>query len=219
MTSTDEVTASNTAEWYFDIISPFAYLQLPAMLALNDRLAVKPTPILFGVILQTLGQLGPAEIPRKREFTYRHVQWQAERVGVILRFPPTHPFNPITALRLIIAAGTSWDAVAAVFSHVWRDGLAGDSVDSLAAVGRTLGIDDVATATAGDGVKLALLGNTEAALRHGIFGVPTLRIGERLFWGNDATAMIHDWFANPGRFDAGEYARFATLPASVTRQR
>ena len=45
-------------------------------------------------------------MPGKREFTYRFVQWQAERAGVTLRFPPAHPFNPLAALRLCIAAGS-----------------------------------------------------------------------------------------------------------------
>lgn len=208
-----------SAEWYFDVISPFAYLQLPAMLALHRRLPITPRPILFGAILQQLGQLGPAEIPGKREFTYRHVQWQAERAGITLRFPPGHPFNPTTALRLIVAAGSTWDAVSAVFHHLWRDGLAGDSAESLASLGSALGIADVAEATTRDTVKLALRANTDEALRVGVFGVPTLRIGEHGFWGNDATAMIDDWLADPARFDRGEYARIAQLPVSITRQR
>lgn len=217
--TTEGTTASPAAEWYFDVISPFAYLQLPAILALRHRLDITPRPILFGAVLHKLGQLGPAEIPGKREFSYRHVQWQAERAGIVLRFPPGHPFNPTTALRLIIAAGSGWDAVAAVFAHLWRDGLAGDDAESLGPVGHALGIDDVATATGADAVKLALRGNTEDALRHGVFGVPTLRIGDPLFWGNDSTALIHDWLADPARFERGEYARIAKLPVSIMRQR
>ena len=77
--------------FYFDVISPFAYLQLPRMLALRERIAIEAVPIVFGAVLARNGQLGPAEIPGKREFTYRFVQWQADRSGIPLRFPPAHP--------------------------------------------------------------------------------------------------------------------------------
>lgn len=200
------------ADWHFDFISPFAYLQLPKILALRERLPIEPKPIVFGAVLKHHGQLGPAEIPGKREFTYRFVQWQAWRAGTALRFPPAHPFNPLGALRLCIAAGGGWAAVSAIFDHLWRDGRSGESAEDLAQVGRRLGVDDVAAATADVAVKSALRANTEAALARGVFGVPTLDVGGELFWGNDATPMIEDWLAEPARFSGGEYARIASLP-------
>jgi 2-hydroxychromene-2-carboxylate isomerase len=140
------------ATWYFDFVSPFAYLQLPAMRALRERIAIEPVPIVFGAVLARRGQLGPAEIAGKREFTYRFVQWQADRAGIRLRFPPAHPFNSLAALRLCVATGGDWPAVDAIFEHVWRDGRAGASADDLADVARALGIADAAGAIAQDAV-------------------------------------------------------------------
>lgn len=209
-----------TARWYFDFISPFAYLQLPKMLALRERLAITPVPIAFGAVLAHHGQLGPAEIPGKREFTYRFVQWQAERDGIALRFPPTHPFNPLAALRLCIAAGSGWDAVNAIYAHLWRDGLAGDSAESLAPVAKTLGIDDIAAAIGSDAVKAQLRANTEAALTAGVYGVPTVQLDDgALFWGNDATPMLEQHLADATRFAQGEYARVTALPIGIARPR
>jgi len=208
-----------SASWYFDFISPFSYLQLAKARALQDRIAIMPVPIVFGAVLKKLGQLGPAEIPGKREFTYRHVQWQAEREGMELRFPPAHPFNPIAALRLAIAAGASWDAVTAIFDHIWKYGRAADDAASLADVAHTLGVDDVAAALSRDDVKAALRTNTEAALAAGVYGVPTVRIGTELFWGNDATPMLIDWLDHPQRFESTEYRRIAALPLAVERSR
>lgn len=207
------------ARWYFDFISPFAYLQLPAMQALRERIAIEPVPIVFGAVLARHGQLGPAEIPRKREFTYRFVQWQAHRAGTPLRFPPAHPFNSLAALRLCIAAGSGWPAVGAIFEHVWRDGCAGTSADELAAVARTLDIDDVPRAIARDEVKARLRANTDAALAAGVFGVPTLSMGAELYWGNDASEMIQERLADPTLFDGEEYRRIATLPVGAERPR
>ncbi len=203
--------------WYFDFISPFSYLQLSKVGEWRPRLDITPVPIAFGAVLKHHGQLGPAEIPGKREFTYRFVQWQADHAGVRLRFPPAHPFNPLTALRLCIAAGTTWESIQAIFDHVWRDGRAGSNAVELADVGRALGIDSVETAASAAAVKAQLRTNTEAAIAAGVFGVPTLRIGSELFWGNDATPMIEDWLANPHRFASSEHQRIAALPIGVQR--
>ena len=206
------------AHWYFDFISPFSYLQLGKVLSWRERLDIVPVPILFGAVLQKIGQLGPAEIPGKREFTYRFVQWQAERDSVPLRFPRAHPFNPMAALRLAIAAGTTWAAIEAIFEHVWRHGHDADA-QGLAPVGRHLGIDDVAKAVDAAEVKAQLRANTEAAAASGVYGVPTLRVGDETFWGNDATPMIEEWLTNPDRFASVEYRRIANLPLGIERKR
>lgn len=205
--------------WYFDVISPFAYLQLPKVLALRERVAITPVPILFAAVLDKIGQVGPAEIPAKRLFSYRHVLWTAQRESTPLKFPPQHPFNPLQALRLCVACDNRWDAIAAIYHHIWRDGQAGDTLESLAGLAEQFGIDDIATATAEPQVKNALRTNTERALADGVFGVPTLRIDDAMFWGNDATAMALAYLDDPAMFDAAEYRRVDALPVGVERKR
>lgn len=207
------------ATWYFDFISPFAYLQLPRVRELAAQYVITPKPVLLGAILQHHGQLGPAEIPGKREFTYRMVQWSAENAGIPLRFPPAHPFNPVSILRLAIAAGSSWEVVADLFDHVWKDGSAADSAEALHGVAGRIGIADAKAAIGTVAVKDELRANTDEALAHGVFGVPTLRVGDQLFWGNDATPMAEAALADPNKFEQGEYARIADLPSAVTRTR
>ncbi|MGH8172083.1 MAG: 2-hydroxychromene-2-carboxylate isomerase [Rhodanobacteraceae bacterium] len=207
------------ADWYFDFISPFSYMQLGKVEALRERLDITPVPIVFGAVLKHHGQLGPAEIPGKRAFTYRAVQWEADREGIELRFPPAHPFNPLTALRLAVAAGSSWPAIATIFDHIWKHGRAADSNDALAGVAKSLGIDDIAATTSHEDVKATLRANTEAAIAAGVYGVPTLRVGSELFWGNDATPMLIEWLDAPQRFAEGEYRRIAMLPSAVERKR
>jgi 2-hydroxychromene-2-carboxylate isomerase len=207
------------AAWYFDFVSPFSYLQLRKVLSWRGRLDITPLPIAFGAVLKHHGQLGPAEIPGKREFTYRFVQWQADHAGATLRFPPQHPFNPLAALRLCIAAGTTWNAIGTIFDHLWHDGRAGATAGELAAAGRALGIGDVEAAINDAAVKNALRANTDGAIAAGVFGVPTLMVGQDVFWGNDATPMIEDWLAHPQRFATEEYRRIADLPFGVERRR
>ena len=59
------------AKWYFDFISPFAYLQLGRFKELPQDLDIEPVPVLFAGLLKHWGHLGPAEIPSKRRFVYR----------------------------------------------------------------------------------------------------------------------------------------------------
>ncbi|HJP22575.1 MAG TPA: 2-hydroxychromene-2-carboxylate isomerase, partial [Alphaproteobacteria bacterium] len=65
-----------TADWYFDFISGFAYLQFATLERLKG-LEIRFRPVLFAGLLNYHGQLGPAEIPAKRTFTYRQWVWLA----------------------------------------------------------------------------------------------------------------------------------------------
>lgn len=201
--------------WYHDFLSPFAYLHWPRVRALATTHAVEPVPILFASVLDAIGQKGPAEIPGKREFTYRHVLWRARRDGVPLRFPDAHPFNPLPALRLAIAAGNTIEATAAIYDWIWAQGRAADSVEALAPLCAALGIET--TVLGRDDVKSALRHNTEVAIAAGVYGVPTLAIGDALFWGGDAHDFALAALADPHLFDDDEMRRVATLPIGIRR--
>ncbi|HET9484624.1 MAG TPA: DsbA family protein, partial [Xanthomonadales bacterium] len=96
-------------------------------------------------------------------------------------------------------------------------GLAGDSVDALAPVAAALGIADPHAATADAAVKGALRENTERAIAAGVYGVPTIALDGRLFWGEDATPMVVDWLDGRFDFESPEMRRLATLPQAATR--
>jgi 2-hydroxychromene-2-carboxylate isomerase len=205
------------ATWYFDFISPFAYLQWAKVRRLAARVDFSFRPILFAGLLQRNATKGPAEIPGKREFTYRYVQWQAGREGTALKFPPKHPFNPIAALRLCIAAGVTAEAIDAIFAHLWRHGRAGDSAETLRDVAAQLGIDDIDAALARPDVKATLRDNFDAAIADGVFGVPTIVAARHCFWGNDATAMFEDFLADPSLFDSVAMRALSKIPVGVQR--
>jgi 2-hydroxychromene-2-carboxylate isomerase len=99
-----------------------------------------------------MDQRGPAEIPRKREFTYRYALWRARQANTPLKFPPTHPFNPLPPLRLCVAAGATEDTVGAIFEWIWAHGRAADTPEALAPLAASLGVDDVRSALAAPAV-------------------------------------------------------------------
>jgi 2-hydroxychromene-2-carboxylate isomerase len=206
------------ADWYFDFISPFAYMQLQQLGPLRARLQLQPRPILLAAVLDHNGQKGPAEIVAKRRYTYRFVQWQAHRLGLPLRFPPAHPFNPLLSLRLAIAGACSWDLIAAIYEHIWVQGRPADQPDHLAELAARFGIADVAAACAAPEVKAQLRAHTEHALAAGVFGVPTVAVAGELFWGLDATPMLIDFLDGDAVFADPQMLRIDSIPAAAERR-
>jgi len=205
--------------WYFDFISPFAYLQFEWLRRERPGLAFELRPVLLGALLHHWGTTGPAEVPSKRVATYRFVLWKARQLGIPLRFPPAHPFNPLPALRLAIAAGAGPDAIEAIFRHIWRDGRALDTVESIGELASGLGIADPEIVISAPAVKAALANHGQAAQASGVFGVPTFVVHDRLFWGLDATDMLLDYLSDPVAFEDGPMRALSTLPVGIERRR
>jgi len=205
------------ADWYFDFVSPFAYLQSEQLAALAPRISVRYKPVLFAGILGAHGQLGPAEIPAKRAFTYRFVLWQAKRLGIPLKLPHEHPFNPLPLLRLAIACDCQASAIHRIFRFVWRDGRLPDLPIEWAELTQDLGLPDANARIAEPEVKDTLRRYTDEAIALGVFGVPTLAVRGELFWGADATQMAADYAAAGCRWTDPEFARAAALPIGAAR--
>jgi len=204
-------------DWYFDVISPFAYLQFPRLDEVPAGIQVNYRPVLFAGLLNHWGQLGPAEIEAKKVFTYQSCHWQARKLGLPFRLPSAHPFNPLRALRLAIAMGATREAAGAMLDLVWKDGLRPDDDADWSAMKETLGIEDADQRIADPEVKETLRKNGEKALAAGVFGVPTSIAGGRLFWGVDSTDFLLDYLADPALFDEPEMARLETLPEAASR--
>ncbi|KVM50938.1 2-hydroxychromene-2-carboxylate isomerase [Burkholderia ubonensis] len=211
------MSTATTATWYFDFVSPFAYLQLEQFERLPPTLAIELRPIVLGALLAHWGQKAPAEIAAKRVFTYRHAQYRADRLGIPFRMPPAHPFNPIKPLRLAIAMGGSLDVIRRIFRHIWRDGHDVASPEGFAALCDAVGYPEGVSAVDAQEVKDALRAHTDHAIAHGVFGVPTFELDGNLFWGEDATAMFVDCVASRAWLDSPEVRRISALPDGIRR--
>ena len=202
------------ANWYFDFLSPFAYLQNCRLDEFPSDLYINRKPLLFAGLLNHWGTKGPVELSSKRLFSYRHVQWLAGKLGVPLRFPEKHPFNPITLLRLCIAANCSKKAVDAIFNCVWVEGLSGDDPANWTRFCEALKISEseASEKISSPEIKQELKLNGEEALEQGVFGVPTLVMDKNLFWGLDTTDMAIEYLSDPKLFVSSEMKRLETLP-------
>ena len=204
--------------WVFDVISPFAYLALKQLPALPKGVEIEFVPILFAGLLNHHGQIGNAEIVPKRRFTYRFSLWRAQKMGIPMRYPPAHPFNPLAALRLILAAGNTHHAIERVFDAVFKEGTDVADPAVIAALATELGVKDPATALAAPELKQKLRDITNWAIERGVFGVPTLLIGDEAFWGHDAFDMALDYLRDPQGFETPEMQRVDSLPYGTVRR-
>jgi len=205
----------------FDPISPYAWLAFDALPRALDGIghSVRYRPVLFGAMLKHHGQLGPAEIAPKRDWTYRQVQWLARQQGTELQLPAAHPFNPLPLLRLAVACDAdglpSRYVVERCFRHVWCSGADAADPGRLAALRAEL-----APARDPDSpeVKAQLQAHTQAALDAGLFGVPSIEVGGRLFWGHDALPMLRAFLQGDAWFDSPAWHAAGHRPA-LTRAR
>ena len=210
-----------TLDFWFDPISPYAWLAFDALPDALQGLSVQVNycPVLFAGLLAHWGQKGPAEISPKREWTYRDVLWRAHRQGLQLDIPNTHPFNPLPLLRLLLACGApgslpSRHVVEQVFQHVWHGGgepMDPDRLEALTARLRPLRSPMDAE------VKAELKAQTERAIALGLFGVPSVCVGSKSFWGADALGAVSACLRADPWFDGPDWAQAARQRAGLRR--
>jgi 2-hydroxychromene-2-carboxylate isomerase len=217
--------------FFYDPISPYAHLafeRLPEAL-MGHSVQLRYRPVLFAAMLKANGQLGPAEIPAKRDWTYRQVSWLAHHHGVVLAMPAAHPFNPLPLLRLGLATTTD-DApgetnryvTEQLLRHVWHGGQDAADPARLTALQARLQ-DHMAQrgkpwlAPESDAVKQRLRANTDEALALGVFGVPSMVLDGRVFWGQDALPMLRACLDGDTWFDA-QWDATARTPVGVRRR-
>jgi len=195
---------SKSVEFYFDFGSPTSYLaytQLPGICAAAGAELVY-RPVLLGGVFQATGNVSPIAVPAKGRYTLIDMQRFARRYGVPLKMNPHFPINTLLLMRA--ATGVQlrqperFEALlACVFKGMWVDAL---NLGDAAVLGPLLaeaGFEPQAllALAADQEVKDALKANTEAAIKRGMFGAPTLFVGEEMFFGQDRLDFVREALA------------------------
>jgi 2-hydroxychromene-2-carboxylate isomerase len=210
--------------FYFDFISPYAYLGWIRIHAVAERhgLTVEPVPVLFAALLDAWGHKGPAEIPPKRIYTWKHVVRLAHDAGVPIRPPPAHPFNPLLALRIAslpISAPDRRRAIDLLFTRAWGRGEAVTDPEALVSVLDAAGLPgrDLVRRAGDPETKARLKTQTADALALGVFGVPTIEARGELFWGQDSLPHLERFLAGDDPVTPESLARWIDLPVGARR--
>jgi 2-hydroxychromene-2-carboxylate isomerase len=214
---------ARSVTFYFDPVSPYSWLAGRQLDRLDRAgLQVEMQPVLFAGLLGAHGQKGPAEIPAKRAYTFRDVMREAAGLGIRVVGPPTHPFNPLQALRMCVAVE---DAAArrrlglALMDAAWARGLDLTAGATLVQVAAENGLDGAALLARAQqpAIKEQLAAQTRAAVAAGIFGVPTFIFEGEIFWGADRIEALLRRAAGT-TIDEHALARMLERPASAVRK-
>jgi len=181
-----------TIRIFFDYISPNAYLawnQLPK-LAEKYGFQIDAVPVLYAALLDASGTLGPGETPAKGRWMMKNVQRKAILLVLPMQTPAYFPFNPVLALRmslLPLETPMRHKLIDALFAAVWCRSLHVSEPAVAERVANELGLPGanlVAQASQPE-IKAQLRSQTDDAIKRGVFGVPTMEVGDELFWGYD----------------------------------
>jgi 2-hydroxychromene-2-carboxylate isomerase len=195
---------ANVIDFYFDFLSPFSYIahtQLPKLAKAHGwTLAYHP------VDLQQLkiagGNTGPSsrDQPLKSRYNRQDFRRWMAHYGITIKHPaaydPQHRLNKgaffaLDHKRIEDYATAAWD-------RVWSQG--GDMRDEalIGAVAREMGwdVDGFLAYTLSEPPAKRFQAETDAAHARGVFGVPTMMIGEEMWWGNDRLFFLEHYLAS-----------------------
>ncbi|KAF0802627.1 DSBA oxidoreductase [Alcanivorax xiamenensis] len=190
---------SKTVEFFFDVGSPASYLawtQLPGI-AERQGAELLYRPMLLGGVFKATGNASPAAVPLKGLYSRMDMQRYARRYGVTLNQNPHFPVNTLSCMRLLTAALNTpqWETLLkAVFEGMWLKERKLDELDVLGATLQEAGLDPAEWAARAQEpeVKEVLKQTTEEAVSRGIFGAPTMFVGDEMFFGQDRLDWVEE---------------------------
>ena len=190
-----------TVEFFFDFGSPTSYLawtQLPR-LAADAGAQLLWRPMLLGGVFKATGNASPAMVPAKGRWMNQDMARWAKRYDVPLAMNPYFPINTLTLMRgatgLQLRQPVQFERyVETVYRAMWEAPCNMGDPAVLAQVLQRDGFDaDGLLALAGDPeVKARLVATTEEAVARGVFGAPTMFVGEQMFFGQDRLDFVRE---------------------------
>jgi 2-hydroxychromene-2-carboxylate isomerase len=197
------------AYFYYDIISPYVYLFLKSRKVLEDKFELVPMPIFFPGLLRLQDNRGPAEVAEKRIYTYQFCVWKAQQLKLPFQFPKRHPFACAPAQRLLLQNNADLVMLDKAFDFVWAQGH--DPELEWEGFCEAIGLPRNTPKPQDEQIKKALIDATQTASNHGVFGVPSLRINEQIFWGNDSIDWALEYLNKPDMFSEKEFQKARSI--------
>jgi 2-hydroxychromene-2-carboxylate isomerase len=221
----DVLMSAEPIVFHFDFLSPYAYLAWTQMhaIAVKHGRTVAPVPTLLAALLAHGKTKGPAEIPAKRVYLVADTVRTAKLLGVPYEPPAAHPFNPILPLRIASLDGSADEKRAridALYTAAWAKSQPIDGEDGAAKALDAAGLDgrDLVRRATEQDAKDRLRAQTDGAIARGVFGVPTMFIGDAMFWGVDALGHLERHLRGEGIDAMQELKRWMHVRPSAQRK-
>ena len=195
---------NKSVEFFFDVGSPASYLawtQLPGMCESHDAELVY-RPMLLGGVYQATGNSSPATIPVKARYWQLDYERHARRYGVPLKENVHFPIITLFLMRAITGIQLRrpeqlQQLLGCVFKALWIDALNLNEPQLTADILKAGGFDpaEIDRLTQDPETKAALKATTEEAVKRGVFGAPTIFVGDQMFFGQDRMDFVREALA------------------------
>lgn len=193
-----------TVDFFFDVGSPASYLawtQLPGMCESHGAELVY-RPMLLGGVYQAVGNASPATIPVKARYWQLDYERHARRYGVPLKENVHFPIITLFLMRAVTGVQLRrpeqlQQLLGCVFKALWIDALNLNEPQLTADILKAGGFDpaEIERLTQDPETKAALKATTEEAVKRGVFGAPTIFVGDQMFFGQDRMDFVREALA------------------------
>ena len=190
-------------EFMYDFGSPNAYLAHKCLAGIAQRFEAEVVycPILIGGVFKATNNQPPmmafAGIPGKVEYMRIEMARFLERYQIPFQFNPNFPVNTLNVMRAaVFAQGKLWETkyIDVVFDAMWVQGKDMSDLEVVAHVltEADLPVDDIINAMQVVDIKSSLAKVTGAAVARGVYGLPTMFLGNEMFFGKDSLSDL-EW--------------------------
>jgi 2-hydroxychromene-2-carboxylate isomerase len=195
----ERAKAMAKAEFFFDVGSPASYIAAAQMDGLEARTGAQIIwrPMLLGGVFKATGNHSPAVIPAKSAWMHKDLAMHAARAGAPFAFNPFFPIDTIMMMRAAAAMelqGRLRAYIDPVFKAMWASPQNMGDPAVLGAVLSAAGFDpqEVLAAAQSQPAKERLRATTEEAVARGVFGAPTIFVGDQMFFGQDRLHFVEE---------------------------
>ena len=191
-------------DFIFDFASPNGYFAHHGLKGVCERTGaeVNYIPCLLGGIFKSTGNQAPfvafADVKGKNAYGMLEIQRFIKKHGLDkFKMTESFPLNTVMLQRGALVAeqdGKLIDYIDACLASVWEDNKKMDDKDVFVAELTTKGFDgaNILERTQDPAIKQKLIDNTAMAVERGAFGIPTLYVGDEMFFGKERLGQVED---------------------------
>lgn len=203
--------SSKKIEFYFDLLSPYSYLAWTWVR--SQPYDFEFIPVSIPSIVASFETKGPAQIEPKRNYLFKDLLRKSKLAAIAFTIPKDLPFNALYALRLSLkstAKDQQKNIIDALFRAGWEFGLDIGNDDELKIILKEKGLysEELFISMESKTARVELKKNIEEALKNGLFGVPTFKVEEELFWGFDSIPFLEMHLNGMDPLDQKKYQQF-----------
>ena len=190
---------SNHIDFYFDIISPYAYIAYKKILKINN-VDFKLKPILLGGLHNLAGITAPAFNKYKMKNMQNDCELVSKKNNISFKWNSKFPINSLSIMRgyLYVKDNKKEEYLNSFFEAYWKEDIDLSNEENIKILLKKLKIDenDFFNSIGNQDIKDKLKELTQEAFKKEVFGAPTFIVNNKIFWGQDRLEYALDEVKN-----------------------